>query len=256
MTTSSRYARIGPVAWLILQGVATVASILLAFGIDAWWDKHNETAQKNAMLESVRKEMLSALEYIDGQCTFRRASLHNVNLLLRAAAAGRYEDEERTLERRLADLLWYSDVRFSTGAHSSLLSSGLSTAIQDLELREYIADYPRMAAMYSAYGSRDESVVLEIVAPFLNRHTSLLQLNNESFRFGRPGTGSGADPTQVVPVAELTDHTSLLGNREFQGVLVQKMWIDLDVESTLCTDVAREIDKAVRLIDRETANSS
>jgi hypothetical protein len=34
------------------------------------------------------------------------------------------------------------------------------------------------------------------------------------------------------------------------------MWIDLDVESTLCTDVAREIDKAVRLIDRETANSS
>jgi hypothetical protein len=132
MTTSSRYARIGPVAWLILQGVATVASILLAFGIDAWWDKHN----------------------------------------------------------------------------------------------------------------------------VLNRHTSLLQLNNESFRFGRPGTGSGADPTQVVPVAELTDHTSLLGNREFQGVLVQKMWIDLDVESTLCTDVAREIDKAVRLIDRETANSS
>jgi len=39
MTTTRPFGRIGPVTWLVLQGVATVVSILLAFGIDAWWRK-------------------------------------------------------------------------------------------------------------------------------------------------------------------------------------------------------------------------
>lgn len=99
--------------------MATVASILLAFAIDAWWEHRKETAEKNAMLESVKEEMLSDLQWVENQCAFRQASLNNVKALLKAAAAARYKEEGRTWDHRLGDLAWYSDLPFSTGAVSS-----------------------------------------------------------------------------------------------------------------------------------------
>jgi hypothetical protein len=60
MTTTRPFGRIGPLVWLVLQGAATVVSILLAFGIDAWWEQRNAATEKNVMLESVKAEMLQA----------------------------------------------------------------------------------------------------------------------------------------------------------------------------------------------------
>jgi hypothetical protein len=139
-----------------------------------------------------------------------------VKALLNAADRGSYQDDGTTLERRLGDLLWYSDVRFPTGAVDSLLGSGRAAAIDDIELRAYLADYPRMAAHYSAYGLRDQRVVLEVLAPFLSRKTSLLQLSNLGFIHGRPGDGSGADPAQVVPVSNPSNLCSRIpSSKEF-----------------------------------------
>jgi hypothetical protein len=82
----------GPFLWLALQGLATVASILLAFAIDAWWDQHKAAEEKTAMLESVKVEMLSDLEWVKPECRYRHAALANTKALLQAAAVGRYDD--------------------------------------------------------------------------------------------------------------------------------------------------------------------
>ena len=71
-----------------------------AFGIDAWWAQRNAAAEKNVMLESVKAEMLSDLTWVKSQCAYRKASLGSVEILLEAVAAGRYEDTERTLDRK------------------------------------------------------------------------------------------------------------------------------------------------------------
>jgi hypothetical protein len=66
--TKSPFARIGSVTWLVVQVVATVASIVLAFGIDAWWDQRRQVADKNVMLESVNAEMQSDLKWVEAEC--------------------------------------------------------------------------------------------------------------------------------------------------------------------------------------------
>jgi hypothetical protein len=43
----------------------------------------------------------------------------------------------------------------------------------------------------------------------------------------------------------------VLKDPEFQGVLVHKMWIDVDVQASLCTVMANEFKEFVRLIDQE-----
>ena len=38
----------------ILEGVGVVVSILIAFGIDAWWDRQNEAEEARGVLEDYR----------------------------------------------------------------------------------------------------------------------------------------------------------------------------------------------------------
>ena len=256
MTTTRPFGRIGPVTWLVLQGVATVVSILLAFGIDAWWEQRNAAVEKNVMLESVKAEMLSDRTWVKSQCAYRKASLDSVEILLKAVAAGRYEDTERTLDQRLADFLWYSDLGFSTGAVNSLLSSGQAAAIEDPKLRAFLAGYPAAVAWSSDLGRRDQKTMLEVVTPFLSRNTNLLQISNESYRLGMPPDGVSAEPARVIPLSETSDHTPLVSNREFAGVLLQKHWIDVDVQRDLCGGMNKAIDEIVRRIDQETRKTS
>jgi len=256
MTTTRPFGRIGPMTWLVLQGVATVVSILLAFGIDAWWDQRNAAAEKNLMLESVKDEMLSDLTWVKHECAYRKASVDSVEILLKAVAAGRYEDTERTLDRRLADMTWYSGLLFSTGAVDSLLSSGRAAAIEDTKLRAFLAGYPAAVAWLSDLGRRDKKTMLEVLTPFLSRNANLLQISNESYRHGMPPDGVLAEPARVIPLSETSDHTPLVKNPEFAGVLLQKLWIDVDVQSYLCGGLDKAFDEAVRRIDQETRNTS
>jgi hypothetical protein len=256
MTTTRQFGRIGPVTWLVLQAVATVASILLAFGIDAWWDQRNAAAEKNVVLESVKAEMLSDLNWVKDECAYRKASIDSVEILLEAVAAGRYEDTERTLDRRLADMTWYNGLGFSTGAVSSLLSSGRAAAIEDTKLRALLAGYPAAVAWLSDLGRRDQKTMLEVLTPFLSRNANLLQISNESYRHGMPPDGLLAEPARVIPLSETGDHTPLVKNPEFAGVLLQKLWIDTDVQRSLCGGMDRAIDEIVRRIDQEIRNTS
>ena len=256
MTTTRPFGRIGPVTWLVLQGIATVASILLAFAIDAWWEHRNAAAEKNVMLESVKAEMLSDRTWVKSQCAYRKASLDSVEILLKAVAAGRYEDTERTLDQRLADLTWYNGLYFSTGAVNSLLSSGQAAAIEDPKLRALLAQYPAAVAWSSDLGRRDQKTMLEVLAPFLSRNANLLQISNESYRLGMPPDGESAEPARVIPLAATSDNTPLVNNREFAGILLHKQWIDVDVQSNLCGGMDKAIDEIVRRIDQEIGNTA
>jgi hypothetical protein len=251
----SPFGRLHPVTWLLLQGAATVASILLAFLIDAWWDQRREVAEKNEMLEYVKTAMLSDAKEVTKECAFRRASLDNVRVLLTAVAAGSYADNMSLLSR-LADLTWYSVPRFSTGPLASLLSTGRAAVIRNAELRAALADFPREVDQITEFGARDQATLLEDIAPFLGRNTDFLAINNESYRHGRPGDGLGSDPSLAIPAAEATSQRQLLGQPEFTLVLIEKMWVDVNMRDYLCGEMARHIDRNLELIDEEINEAS
>jgi hypothetical protein len=58
MTTHPLFPRIGPFTWLVLQAASVVASILLAFAIDAWWAQRTQSAEKNVSLVAVKEDLL------------------------------------------------------------------------------------------------------------------------------------------------------------------------------------------------------
>ena len=50
---------------------------------------------------------------------------------------------------------------------------------------------------------------------------------------GRPGDGWGADPEAVVPVGPTVDHSTLLRNQEFAGIVIRKLSNTSDVLLTI-----------------------
>lgn len=108
--------------------------------------------------------------------------------------------------------------------------------------------------MPSAYAGRDHATLLNVVAPFLSRNAKLLQIDNETYRYRRPGDGACADPDLVILGSASTDHTPFLENQEFIRVMVQKL--DSDLRDHLCSDMTSAIRDNFRLIGQEPENAS
>lgn len=53
--------------WLrvLVESLAIVASILLAFGVDAWWDRHVEGVEEQVALQGLAADFASDLEQLD-----------------------------------------------------------------------------------------------------------------------------------------------------------------------------------------------
>lgn len=58
-----------PIRWVrvLLQGVVIVFSILLAFGIDAWWDGRQAASQRSVALANLELALETSIEEIDRQ---------------------------------------------------------------------------------------------------------------------------------------------------------------------------------------------
>ena len=163
MTTNPLFPRIGPFTWLFLQAVSVVASILLAFAIDAWWGQRAEAAEKNALLASLRNELIDDRQSLNDDRIYREATRDSAKSLLAAVAAGRYEDTEKTLDHRLSDLLWYSSALATSGALETLLAGGQLATIEDQTLRRALAAWPNKVDLVQEASAQDHTTFTEVL---------------------------------------------------------------------------------------------
>lgn len=54
----------------VIEGIVIVGSILLAFGIDAWWDSRHEASRRAAVIEGLRSDFATAREDLDRVAAF------------------------------------------------------------------------------------------------------------------------------------------------------------------------------------------
>ena len=64
-TTGAQLTRQIPWLRVFVEGVVIVGSILLAFGIEAWWDGVQERVEERQALEALARDFESAAEEID-----------------------------------------------------------------------------------------------------------------------------------------------------------------------------------------------
>jgi hypothetical protein len=250
MATHPLFGNLRPIPWLLLQALSVVSGILLAFGINAWWADRSENVLKNSLLVIVRNELLQERAFLEDDRKYREAARESAKSLLAAIARGRYDDSEVSLDERLGDLLWI-EILPRSGALASLVDGEHMAAIESDPLRRALILRRTLLPATDFISNLEYETNSEVIAPFLARNASLAQISNAKYTRGMPGLeGYAADPASIVAVGDPVDHSPLLANREFSGIVVRKIWNHAIVLSAL-PPFLEETDRLVKLIDAE-----
>jgi hypothetical protein len=200
---------------LAAEGIAIVISILLAFAIDAWWANRVESIEEAEILRALQREFEINLVTLDAQLAYRDAVRASANRILQAAA-GEIRLEPAEFDRLLGDILWTGWLDLSTGALASLLQSGKLSLIKNRMLSEHLAGLPYWLDNTAKLEEFELRRLDADLFPFLSEHAYLPQIYN-TFK-GQPSTGDFPNPA-VLPTSETRDHTYLLENQKFVGMI-------------------------------------
>jgi hypothetical protein len=166
--------------WLILaaEGAAIVLSILLAFAIDAWWQRRAELRQAHDLVVSLQADFQASQAHLERWFAGTRRINHaTTELLQHISDAERDEEISVPLELIVAAIgaPTYSPVDSTLEA---AISSGQIDLIEDSEIRSTLAIWRQQLDDTS----EDELLIREIVVhqlvPELSEHVRLADAFN------------------------------------------------------------------------------
>jgi hypothetical protein len=206
---------------LSVEAAAIVASILLAFTIDAWWDDKKEREDERAILSSLLAEFEQVRKNVDDILKFQVAILESAQRLLQLSV-----DENPTigsieLDRLLVDQRWGSSPdRFSAPELNSVISRGDLRLISNRVLREDLRTWPAKLIGVSKVLAEDFQFTSMVVDPYFRDNLSLLQLHAAMTH--RPGDPTYIPETPDVKPKDSVSHIPILADPFFQNIMAQR----------------------------------
>ena len=204
------------VPWLrvFVEGVVIVESILMAFGIEAWWDGQQLRRDEAQALGDLHTEFAANLDGIE-RITRRHRTLISAGTQLLAMT----RDRDATPPRpQLDTLLFASFVDYTTydpqsAALSDLMSSGRLGLISDDTLRMALADWPAAVEDFI----EEERLVVRLVESSLLPYVTARAATVDLYRASREAYGSFA------PGQRDSDLAALLGAPEFESHVANRV---------------------------------
>jgi len=189
-----------------VEGLVIVASILLAFAIDALWDRHLERTRTHEYLTALEDEFRAARNEMIDQIGDHRAQLAAVDELLAGFADGRPEDY------LLPRMPWLNALYVYGPAHpvfQDLANAGAIDILESSELRYALLNYGQSTAFLTALAEREAELWHRFMHPYLIERTDILRQTRQGDRGGlTPRFPSGID--------------SLYQDRTFQNLLLRR----------------------------------
>lgn len=130
-----------PVRRWLIEGLVIVASILIAFALDAWWDDHERGVREREALVALADELRGAAIELDSVMAFNEGRVEAATYFLSLEP----EDAERVPVDSVAFALGAAGggLTFdpSLGATEAIIATGLDV-VSNVELRARIAAWP------------------------------------------------------------------------------------------------------------------
>ena len=126
---------------IAVEGVAIVASILLAFGIDAWWDERQERAEEREILESLLVEFQANRDQAASVISFHDRAVQSVAVLMEMSEEEILALPAEAVEEALG--FFGSPQTFDAvrGSVDALIGSGKLGILRDRALRESLTTF-------------------------------------------------------------------------------------------------------------------
>jgi hypothetical protein len=207
-----------------VEGVVVVGSILLAFGIDAWWETLGQRDEARSAVEALAADFEGTRDHLD---RFRDgqqrtiAAVDSVSSLLRGRT-GR-------VEVSAALLAWVVRTpSFSprTGALDALLGSGRLTLLEDPELERALAAWPARSSRLARRADLALGFVTDQLLPVLSQNTDIEPILAYRAWQQAGAAQEGAAPEADVMLAATDEVRNVLHARRYHTVeLIGASWL-------------------------------
>jgi hypothetical protein len=233
-----------------VEMVVVVVSILIAFGLDAWWDGRQDRAEEGEILQALASEFGQIGEEIQTLEEYRNDEMALVLGFLEMTESGTSEISADSLDQLMVNLFAFvGQETFPTGVLTSVVSSGQLSLIQNRELRHLLGGYAKELGVLRENLENEQWEYRNNFKPFMRMHADLPQIH-------RHWTGFDLSRQEYYPVQEIpprstaVDHRPLLRDDEFRNHLLLKLWALLDIQFGLeaFSETHREI---LALIEQE-----
>jgi hypothetical protein len=191
-----------------------VVSILLAFGIDAWWDGRQERDEEREILLGLQAEFVDLHARLVGLAEFNRQGIRRLEQFL--------SDTMPRLEARDVDAALYAativNVLDQGGALDALLASGRLELIQDRALRDRLAKWPDWLEDIHTNDLSGRDFAMREISPLLAGHG---WPDVVCFRWQQCRPPGPATPAQVSMARDPQIRALLISRRGWMGGAVR-----------------------------------
>ena len=223
----------------ILEGLVILVSILLAFGIDAWWDATRERAQAYERLRSAQEELSGVgprlLEEANQQERIVVAS-RELMRLISAVAEGEVVETPDTL---WAATLTVPEGVVPTVAVDALASTGALAYVRSRTLRDSLGAWPSQVVDDLANQNEQWRFVTEEFSPLVRGKGDM----REAFGLVRPWYRQDIPPARTPSTVRVTRELELLNALAERAMNADLSSGDYEGLSNHSTALARSIEQ-------------
>ena len=217
-----------PWARISVEGLTIVASILLAFWIDAWWDESQRHDAEQAVLRTLLDDLRVKQALLSDMNQFNKAIVESAETLLRVASGIEQEPDKDTIDRFIGDTWWVSNEALWDSAPLNLVASGSGLSlVSNPRLVQELAALQVAIGRVRYHYRNDGEFHNNVVTPFMIANANMAQISANMQH--RPGQPEIATTFPDLGFVNSYRHSDLLVNVEFQNLLVAKI--------ERCTDI-------------------
>lgn len=243
---------------LFVEGVVIVASILLAFSLEAWWAERGDRMEETELLQNLQVEFLAAGTQLDRYTVFHEVTLGSLDTILlalrEAQASGRRLAEVPTIHLSRALINPTFDPRM--GTLEGIVHSGKGAVLRSHELQNRLASWPGLLAEAKEEEVRIDRLLMDHLGPALRSEADisaahLLNREIEIEACGHMIVGRDCDDfEEEVELPPRWSGTSALPvNYEIMGLFASRLEL-LSHEAVQFKEVREEVDMILALVEK------
>ena len=229
---------------LIVEGLAIIVSILLAFAIDAWWDERNERVEEQEILQGLHEEFELIHDVLTDHMQDHLGRVQATEEILKVFEAGDYDLDSQGLAAALDDLIAPATSDISNGVLRALLSSGRLEIISNRALRAKLVGWE--SAIEEVWDDqRDQTKrVFEIHMPyFIGEGFGVGELNSKWNQGNTmPVRSISSDPAELERLLQ-DPRFHTMG--EFNYLFKQHLTQEFETAIAAADDILAEIDASI-----------
>ena len=234
----------GKVLWrrAVFEGTVIVASILMAFALDAWWARLQSRHQERQNLVALRREFSVARDSLESQAPRRAWALY-VGEALIGQVQGSGAAPADSLLYWSSGLSLQIDFDPPRAVYDDIISSGGTQLIRSDSLRIALAQYASQLELVRSADQQAWTTWEQRIQPFLQGRVPRVDRL-------RQGVAGQFSTVPFGPSPHPSQWKKILADPAFEDMVAER-WLRVRIASGRLAAIAPTIDSILRFIDEE-----